>query len=84
MLYNSDGLPVICVVYQKKCMFLNGIVGTFYQYLPYFQNKMKIGKICHMKIFKDYFFLKTQDLVFKKPFILHLEKGGRLIFVSIR
>ncbi len=43
MLYNSDGLPVIFMVgllgYIKKCIFLNVIVGTFYQYLPYFQNK---------------------------------------------
>ncbi len=38
MLNNSDGLPVIFMVYQK-CIFLNVIVGTFYQYLPYFQNK---------------------------------------------
>ncbi len=38
MLYNSDGLPVIFMVYQKVYI-LNVIVGTFYQYLPYFQNK---------------------------------------------
>ncbi len=25
--------------YIKKCIFLNVIVGTFYQYLPYLQNK---------------------------------------------
>ncbi len=74
------------MVYQKKCMFLNVIVGTFYQYLPYFQNKMKIGKICHMKIFKDYFFLNKTRFGFQKAFFqkVHLEKGGRLIFVSIR
>ncbi len=29
MLYNSDGLPVIVMVYQKF-IFLNVIVGTFY------------------------------------------------------
>ncbi len=38
MLYNSDGLPVIFMVYQKVYIF-NVIVGTFYQYLPYIQNK---------------------------------------------
>ncbi len=38
MLYNSDGLPVICMVYKKVYIFYV-IVGTFFQYLPYFQNK---------------------------------------------
>ncbi len=38
MLYNSDGQSIIFMVYQKVYI-LNVIVGTFYQYLPYFQNK---------------------------------------------
>ncbi len=40
MLYNSDWLPGVFMVGDiKKCIFLNVIVGTFYQYSPYFQNK---------------------------------------------
>ncbi len=90
MLYNSDGLPVI-LWYIKKCIFLNVIVGTFYHT---FKTKIKIGKICNMKIIeeKKVFYRERererknqQDLVFKKPFQkVHLEKGGRLIFGSIR
>ncbi len=42
-LYNSDGLRVIFMVYQLfgllvHGLFLNAIVGTFYQYLLYLQN----------------------------------------------
>ncbi len=41
MLYNSVGLTVILMVYlKKKITFLNVIVGTFYQYVHPFQNKM--------------------------------------------
>ncbi len=66
--------------YIKKCIFLNVIVGTFYQYLPYFQNKL-IGKICNMKKKKKKFYRekKPNKIWFsKKPFQkVHLEKGGQ-------
>ncbi len=39
--YNSDGLPVIFIVYQKVYIFFNVIVGTFYQYHT-FKTKIKI------------------------------------------
>ncbi len=40
MLYNSDGLPVIFMVYQKVYI-LNVIVGTFYQSIHHtFKTKM--------------------------------------------
>ncbi len=79
MLYNSDGLPGVFMVYQK-CIFLN-VIGTFYQELPYIQTKIKIGKICNMKIS-----LEKMFLVFKKPFSKRYiwKKGGRLIFGSMR
>ncbi len=48
MLYNSDGLPVIVIVYQKvyifKCDCCFSIFHTF-------KTKIKIGKICNMKIY---------------------------------
>ncbi len=81
MLYNSDGLPVI-LWYIKKCIFLNVIVGTFYQYLPYFQNKNEnrknmqyennLRKKCVLQREK-----KTR-FGFQKAFCqkVHLEKGG--------
>ncbi len=36
--YNSDGLPVIFMVYHNVNI-LNVSGGTFYQFLPYIQNK---------------------------------------------
>ncbi len=83
MLYNSDGLPVI-LWYIKKCIFLNVIVGTFYQYLPYFQNKnenrknMQYENNLRKKCFTE---RKKKDLFFKKPFSKRYiwKKGGRLI-----
>ncbi len=36
--------------YIKKCIFLNVIVGTFYHT---FKTKIKIGKICNMKIIEE-------------------------------
>uniref|UniRef100_A0A673HAT5 C-type lectin domain-containing protein n=1 Tax=Sinocyclocheilus rhinocerous TaxID=307959 RepID=A0A673HAT5_9TELE len=48
-----------------------------------FKTKIKIGKICNMKIIEDKmcFTEKKQDLVFKKPFSKRYiwKKGGRLI-----
>ncbi len=72
-------------MYIKKCIFFNVIVGTLYQYLSYFQNKNLNMKDIQYKnnLRKKH---KTQDLVFKKPFSkrVHLEKGGHIIFGSIR
>ncbi len=44
------------------------------------KTKIKIGKICNMKI-KTFFYKKKKYLVFKKPFSKRyiLKKGGRLI-----
>ncbi len=81
MLYNSDGLPVI-LWYIKKCIFLNVIVGTFYQYLPYFQNKnenrknMQYENNLRKKCFTER--KKKTRFGFQKAFFqkVHLEKGG--------
>ncbi len=68
MLYNSDGLPVICMVYQKVYIFYV-IFGTFYQYIPYFQNKIKNRKNLQYE----------NNLRFQKVFFQNdLEKGGYL------
>ncbi len=74
MLYNSDGVPVI-LWYIKKCIFLNVIVGTFYQYLPYFQNKNENRKNMQYEnnLRKNVFYRekkkkKQNKIWFSKPF----------------
>ncbi len=82
--------------YIKKCIFLNVIVGTFYQYLPYFQNKNENRKNMQYEnnLRKNVFYRekKKTRFGFQKAFFqkVYLEKGGssynqgRLIFGSIR
>ncbi len=51
MLYDSDGLPVIFMVYQFMYIFKCHcwyILPVFT--IPTFKTKIKIGKICNMKI----------------------------------
>ncbi len=65
MLYNSDGLPAIFYGISKGLYFFKVIVGTSYQYLPYFQNKNQNRK--NMQYENINFSLslsKIHDLVF--------------------
>ncbi len=80
MLYNSDGLPVIFMVYQKVYIFK----CDCWYILPVFtilsKQKFKYESNLRKKFFV-FFLSKTQDLVFKKPFSKRYiwKKGGRLI-----
>ncbi len=61
----------------KKCIFKTVIGGTFYQYLPYFQNKNLNGQ--NMQYENN--LRKNTRFGFQKAFFqkVHLGKGGRLI-----
>ncbi len=87
MLYNSDGLSVIFMVYQKVYIFMSLLV-TFYQYLPYFQNKNynrknmqyenNLRKMCFTERERE----KKKGFGFQKslfPKGTSRKRGGRLI-----
>ncbi len=63
-------------------MFLNVIVGIFYQYLPYFQNKnLNRKNMQYENLRKNVFYREkttTTRFGFQKAFFqkVHLEKGG--------
>ncbi len=74
--------------YIKKCIFLNVIVGTFYQYLPYFQNKNRKKKMQYENNLRNWwvFFSVKHKIWFSKslfPNGTSGKRGGCLIFWSI-
>ncbi len=81
MLYNSDGLPVIFMVYQKGYIFKCDCwyILPVFPILHTFKKKKKKKKKCFTE-------KKKQDLVFKKHFSKRYiwKKGCSLIFRSIR
>ncbi len=63
MLYNSDGIPVIFMGYQKVYIFKCHCWSILPVFTILSKQKIKIGKICNMK---KCVLQREQDLVFQK------------------
>ncbi len=89
MLYNSDGLPVIFMVYQKGYIFKCDCwyILPVFPILHTFKTKIKIEKICKKKKKKKSVLLRKKNKIWFSKSIFPKgiwKKGCSLIFRSIR